>query len=100
MSNLQAIAKLLCNDPPTLQSVSFSPSDTVLELLWRLDGTSEPAANLALLHAGIELAHERTLRDCGVPSGAILHVIATRRSLRLERGAGGAAADLSVRRSP
>jgi hypothetical protein len=83
MTTLGAIAKLLCNEPPTLESVAFAPGDTVLEVLARLEGACEPPGNLAMLHAGVELGRERTMRDCGVSAGAVLHVIARRRSLRL-----------------
>eukprot|EP00962_Isochrysis_galbana_P004573 scaffold1247_cov101-Isochrysis_galbana.AAC.1 len=85
MAAFDAIAKLLCNEPPTLQSVSFAPGDTVREVLARLDGACEPPGNLAMLHAGVELGRERTMRECGVSAGAVLHVIARRRTIRLQQ---------------
>ena len=86
MARRTAMAKLLCNEPPTLESISFSRSDTVAEFLARLDGAAEPPGNLALLHSGVELARDQTMGECGVADGAVLHVIARRRSLRLDRG--------------
>jgi len=81
-STLRLYCKVLVVDPPTLVKLDVAPSATVLSVLQRIE-CGEPAANLALVHEGDELRTDATLEGKGISNNATLHVICTKRTLRL-----------------
>jgi hypothetical protein len=81
-STLRLYCKVLVVDPPTLVKLDVAPSATVLSVLQRIE-CGEPAANLALVHEGDELRTDATLEAKGISNNATLHVICTKRTLRL-----------------
>ena len=81
-SSLRVYCKVLVVDPPTLVKLDVAPSATVLSVLQRIE-CGEPAANLALVHEGDELRTDATLEGKGISNNATLHVICTKRTLRL-----------------
>ena len=84
--------KVLCVEPPQLLQLSADAKDTVRDVLARVQ-CGEPAEQLALVHEGKELTVSQSLDYAGVQDGATLHIICTRRTVRLL--AKGQAADPS-----
>ena len=89
---MRLFLKVLCVEPPQLLQLSADPKDTVQDVLARVQ-CGEPAEQLALVHEGKELTVSQSLDSAGVQDGATLHIICTRRTVRLL--AKGQAADPS-----
>ncbi|KAL1499508.1 hypothetical protein AB1Y20_011711 [Prymnesium parvum] len=79
---MRLFLKVLLHDPPSLQQLSATPEQTVSELLAAVQ-CDEAAAHLALVREGVELPRSSSLAACGIADAATLHVICTRRTLRL-----------------
>ena len=73
---------LISEAAPHLQQLTAQPEDTVGSVLEAVR-CDEPVTHLALVREGVELERTSTLAVCGVADGAMLHVICTRRTLRL-----------------
>eukprot|EP00966_Prymnesium_polylepis_P189304 4385774-Prymnesium_polylepis.1 len=89
MPPLRLFLKVLISEPPHLQQHEAKPEASVESVLAAVR-SEEPAAHLALVLEGAELPRARALAACGVSDGATLHVICTRRTLRLRTDADGA----------
>ena len=79
---MRLFLKVLCVEPAQLIQLSADPKDTVRDVLARVQ-CGEPAEQLALVHEGKELSASQRLDSAGVQDGATLHIICTRRTVRL-----------------
>ena len=79
---MRLFLKVICVEPPELMQLTVDPQDTPRELLFRVR-CGEPAEALAIVREGKELSSAQTLQSAGVSDGETLHVICTRRTLRL-----------------
>ena len=79
---MRLFLKVLCVEPAQLLQLSADPKDTVRDVLARVQ-CGEPAEQLALVHEGKELSASQRLDSAGVQDGATLHIICTRRTVRL-----------------